>query len=209
MQGLQKLLNEEENFYAYVDDAHGTGWCGRNGSGYVIGSFGLHDKMIVVESFAKSMATLGGGIIVPDSLLADYIRLTGQTMIFSGPIQPATLGALIASVKLHLGDELDQWQSELKDLISYFRKRSVELGLPITTKDETPIQLLRIGDMESMFRVLTRMIDRGYLPMTASYPAIAKGEEGIRITLTRHLSKEDINGFLTNLKEAIEFETAK
>jgi 7-keto-8-aminopelargonate synthetase-like enzyme len=152
------------------------------------------------------MATLGGGIIVPDKLLADYIRLTGQTMIFSGPIQPATLGALIASVKLHLADELTQWQDELKGLITYFRKRSVELDLPITTRDETPIQLLRIGDMDRMFRVLTSMIDRGYLPMTASYPAIAKGEEGIRITITRHLSRPDIDGFLTNLKEAIESE---
>jgi 7-keto-8-aminopelargonate synthetase-like enzyme len=73
--GLHRLLDQEENFYAYIDDAHGTGWCGEKGSGYVIGSFGLHDKMIVVESFAKSMATSGGAIIVPDKLISDLIKI--------------------------------------------------------------------------------------------------------------------------------------
>ncbi len=200
VEGLQKLLNEEENFYAYVDDAHGTGWCGKNGSGYVIGKYGLHDKMIVTESFAKSMAASGGGIIIPDRIIAEYINFTGQTMIFSGPIQPATLGSLIASVKIHLSNELNILQKELLDRIVYFRKRSNELNLPITTIDETPIQLLRIGNMEKLFRILTQMINKGYFPVTASYPAIAKGQEGIRITITRHLSKKDINNFLECLK---------
>lgn len=206
IKGLHTLLNEEDGFYAYVDDAHGTGWCGKNGSGYVIGSFGLHEKMIVVESFAKSMAASGGGVIVPEKILAEYINLTGQTMIFSGPIQPAILGALIASVKLHLSDEIIPMQKELRELISYFRITSRELDLPITTKDDTPIQLLKIGSMQKMYSVLTQLIARGYLPMTASYPAIAKGEDGIRITLTRHLTKQDINGFLQSIKEIIESE---
>ncbi|MBN1157986.1 MAG: aminotransferase class I/II-fold pyridoxal phosphate-dependent enzyme [Bacteroidales bacterium] len=201
--GLQKLLDEEENFYAYVDDAHGTGWCGKNGSGYVIGSYGLHEKMIVVESFAKSMVSSGGGIVVPDRLIADYIGLTGQTMIFSGPIQPAILGSLVACVKLHLTGEIAAYQNELLGLIRYLRQRSRSLGLPVVTNDETPIQLLRIGSMEKTYRVLKGLIERGYFPMTAGYPAIAKGDEGIRITVTRHLTKEDIDGFLSSVQELI------
>ena len=60
--------------------------------------------------------------------------------------------------------------------------------------------------MEGTFKVLNSMISRGYLPMTAGYPAIAKGEEGIRITLTRHLSNYDIDCFLMDLSEVIETE---
>jgi 7-keto-8-aminopelargonate synthetase-like enzyme len=201
VEGLHKLLNEEENFYAYVDDAHGTGWCGKNGSGYVIGKYGLHPKMIVVESFAKSLATSGGCIVVPEKIIAEYINLTGQTMIFSGPIQPPTLGALNACVRLHLSNEIISLQKELLDLIVHFRQKAAELNLPITTMDETPIQLLKIGSIEKLFGILTQLIDRGYLAVTASYPAIAKGEEGIRITITRHLSKNDIDNFLECLKD--------
>jgi 7-keto-8-aminopelargonate synthetase-like enzyme len=203
VKGLHQLLDEEENFYAYIDDAHGTGWCGKNGSGYVIGTYGLHEKMIVVESFAKSMVASGGGIIVPDKILADYIRYTGQTMIFSGPIQPSTMGALVACAKLHLTDEITQLQNELKELIYHFRNKSKELNLPIVTKDATPIQLLKIGDMEKTYKILSKLIDRGFFSMIAGYPSIAKGDEGIRITITRHLTKDDIDSFLDNLKSIL------
>ena len=159
--------------------------------------------MIVVESFAKSMAASGGGIIVPDKALADFIRYTGQTMIFSGPIQPALLVALIESVKLHLSDEITQFQNELKVLIHYFRNKSKKLELPIVTKDETPIQLLRLGDPEVTFKVLKKLKDEGFLATTAGYPAVAKGDEGIRITLTRHLTKNDIDSFLECLSEIL------
>src|SRR3972149_4442568 len=112
VEGLYKLLDIEDNLYAYIDDAHGLGWYGKNGCGYVIGKYGLHEKSMVVVSFAKSMAASGGAIISTDKNLIDYLKLTGQTMIFSGPIQPAVLGALIASVKLHLSNELLNLQNE-------------------------------------------------------------------------------------------------
>jgi 7-keto-8-aminopelargonate synthetase-like enzyme len=105
-----------------------------------------------------------------------------------------------------LSDEIIPLQNELKELIKYFRITSRELDLPITTKDDTPIQLLKIGNMQKMYKVLTMLISRGFLPLTASYPAIAKGEEGIRITLTRHLTKQDVNSYLQGIKEIIESE---
>lgn len=206
VKGLHQLLDKEEDFYAYVDDAHGTGWCGKNGSGYVLGSFGLHEKMIVAESFAKSMSTLGGALIVPDKLLAEFLTLTGQSMIFSGPIQPPTLGALIACVKLHLSEEIEIYQNKLVELIAHFRKRSEELKLSFVTKDLTPIQLLRIGSHEKTNKVLGMLIERGFFPAAVLFPAIAKGDEGIRITLTCHLTIDDIDSFLENLKDILKME---
>ncbi|NBC84313.1 MAG: aminotransferase class I/II-fold pyridoxal phosphate-dependent enzyme [Bacteroidetes bacterium] len=200
---LHKLLDEEDDLYAYVDDAHGTGWCGKNGSGYILGSYGLHDKMIVTESFAKSMVCSGGGVVVPDYLLADVIKMTGQTMIFSGPIQPPVLGSLIECVKLHLSSEVEQFQSEILELIQYFRTNCSILGIPVVTNDDTPIQLIKIGNTEATFELLSTLVKSGYFTMTATYPAIAKGEDGIRVTLTRHISKQDIDGFLGVIKQFI------
>jgi 7-keto-8-aminopelargonate synthetase-like enzyme len=200
---LQEILNSEDNFYAYVDDAHGTGWCGKNGSGYVIGNYGLHEKMIVVQSFAKSMACSGSCVVVPDRFIADLIRFTGQTMIFSGPLQPAILGSLIASVRLHLSEAIVPLQLELLNLIRHFRQKSNDLNLPIVSQDETPIQLLRIGGMERTYHVLEELIKKGFYPMTAGYPAISKGDEGIRITITRHIKTADIDGLLLSIKNIL------
>ena len=203
VEGVKKLLDENENFYAYIDDAHGIGWHGKNGSGYVIGDHGLHEKIIVVASFAKSMAASGGVVIAKDPKLIDYIKLTGQTMIFSGPIQPAVLGSLIASVKLHLTKELTGLQNELNEIIQHFRNKAKALSLPIITKDLTPIQLLRIGNMKSTYEVQKHLISKGFLSTTAGYPAISEGDEGIRISLTRHLTKSDIDNFLNCLKDVM------
>ena len=204
VKGLHKLLDEENDFYAYIDDAHGIGWTGKNGCGYVIGLFGLHKKMIVVGSLAKSMAVNGGILIVPDESLADIIRLTGQTTIFSGPIQPASLGALIESVKLHLSKEIELYQKELVDLIIFFRKKSHELGIPLSSNDITPIQLIKIGTTEKVLLFQRRLIEKGFFTSTAVYPAVPKGEEGLRISLTRHIKKEDIEKLLLNLKDVLE-----
>lgn len=198
--GLQQLLNEQKDLYAYIDDAHSVGWYGKNGSGFVIGKHGLHEKMIVVVSFAKSMAASGAALISMDKDIVNYLKFTGQTMIFSGPILPSVLGAIIASFELHLSSSIISMQNELKELIRHFRNKSKEFGLPITTKDETPIQLLRIGNANDTNKILKKLLEKGFFAMTASYPAIEKGEEGIRITITRHLSKNDISNFLEYLK---------
>jgi 7-keto-8-aminopelargonate synthetase-like enzyme len=206
IKGLHKLLDEEDNFYAYIDDAHGTGWCGKNGSGYVIGAFGLHEKMIVVESFAKSMVTSGGAIIVPDRIVGEYIKYSGQTMIFSGPVQPPTLAALVACVKLHLSDEIVKLQNELLELIHYFRDRCDELDISLVSKDITPIQFLRIGSVEGTFKVLKRLFERGFYAVSIVYPAINKGDEGIRIMINRHIKKSDIDSLLDNLTDILKIE---
>jgi 7-keto-8-aminopelargonate synthetase and related enzymes len=204
VKGLHTLLDQEENFYAYVDDAHGTGWCGKNGSGFVIGNFGLHPKMIVIESLSKSIGVTGGAVVVPDKKLSDYLKITGHTFIFATPLTPSTIGALIASLKLHLSDQISNFQKELLELIYYFRRKSKELDLPVVTKDITPIQLLRIGSTEKLLQVQRKLIDKGFFPSTAAYPAINKGDGGIRVSITRHITKLDIDNFLENVRNILE-----
>lgn len=201
IENLYKLLDKYDNFYAYIDDAHGTGWCGKNGSGYVFGTYGTHQKAIIIHSFAKSMAALGGCVIVQDEKIANIIKYTAQTMIFSGPIQPPTLGALYESIKIHLSEELNTLQNKLHTYINYFRKKSSDHGIELATKDDTPIQLLKIGDLSKTYLLQKYLFENGFFTTTTTYPAIAKGDEGIRITLTNHLQKEDIDKFIFLLTE--------
>lgn len=193
---LNELLNSEDDFFAYIDDAHGLGWHGDNGKGVVLESIGMHEKMVVSGSLSKSIGANGGIVIVNDPSLGEKLKFTGQTMIFSGPLQPAILGALLASTELHLSPEILTYQKEISDRILFFRKLAKELELPIVTKNDSPIQLLRVGDTEQSYYVLGELIKAGFFSMTASYPAIEKGDEGIRITVTRYLTFEDIESFL-------------
>ena len=200
---LQKLLDEEENFYAYVDDAHGIGCIGKHGCGYVIGNYGLHEKMIVAGSLSKSIATSGGFLIVPDKMLSDYLKLTGHTFIFSAPMPPSSLGSIAASLKLHLTSEIVQYQKELVELISYFKNKCRELSLALAYEDMTPIQLIRIGDIETSLKVQKKLINEGFFATMAAYPAVSISDGGIRISITRNITKTDIDNLLESVKKIL------
>jgi 7-keto-8-aminopelargonate synthetase-like enzyme len=190
---LKSLLKKEKNLYAYIDDAHGVSWTGSNGCGYVIGNYGLQERMIVVVTLGKSFAASGAALIFPDKKWAELVRTLGQTMIFSGPISPPILGAAIASAKIHLKAEFKYMQNELKKLILYFKKRCLEKSLPLAFKDVTPIQIIKTGDAKKTIYMTEKLIEHGCFTTSALYPAVSKGNEGTRITLTRHLKKEDID----------------
>jgi 7-keto-8-aminopelargonate synthetase-like enzyme len=197
---LKQLLNEEDDFYAYIDDAHGVSWCGKNGAGFVIGNFGLHEKMIVAGSLSKSFATTGGFLIVPDKTLADYLKLTGHTFIFSSPIPPSSLGAINASLKFHLTPEAATYQQEVLDIIYYFKAQCSKLNIPIHSDCITPIQLIKVGSHEQILKTQKYLIDNGFFPSLAIFPAVSAEDEGLRISLSRHLTKSDIDQFLQCLK---------
>lgn len=203
VKALQQLLDEEENFFAYVDDAHGVGWYGKNGCGYVIGNFGLHSKMIVTGSLSKSFAASGGFLIVPDKTLADYIKLTSHTYIFSIPMAPSVLGAINASLKLHLEPEFEKYQQELVELIHYFKNKCKELSLSVFSSDITPIQLIKIGDYEKILTIQKHLVKNGFYATIAAYPAVSLDDGGIRVSVTRHITHDDIDRLLATMKEII------
>ena len=200
---LYQLLNEENNFFAYIDDAHGTGWYGEKGCGYVFQNVDIHPRMIVIESFAKTLVSSGGLIVVQDKELANIIRISGQTMIFSGPLQPAILGSVKGALEVLLSKEFKIYQKELTELINYFRETSKKHGIPIITEDETPIQFLKIGNVDKTISLMEQLKVLGFFTISAIYPAVSKEDCGLRISLTRHLKKVDIDNLLQNIEKLL------
>lgn len=190
---LIDALNENEQLFAYIDDAHGMSWTGKKGAGFVLGHYGIHPKMIVAVSMCKSFAAFGGVIIFPDNEWADRVRLLGQSLIFSAPISPPVLGAAIASAKIHLSDMLEEYQEELLEKIIRFRERCREKGIPLGTTDVTPIQFIEVGDNLAVYSLLERLIENGIFVTAAIYPAMPKKHGGIRVNITRHLKMADID----------------
>jgi 7-keto-8-aminopelargonate synthetase-like enzyme len=121
LDNLVQTLNRHPNLYAYIDDAHGFGWSGKNGAGFVLGGGSSHPQLITTVSMCKSFGSFGGVAVFPDESLADRLRHVGQTQVFSSPLPTAVLGASVASAKIHLSDQLPSYQAELEEKIRYFR----------------------------------------------------------------------------------------
>jgi len=202
---IERMLNTYKQFHVYIDDAHGSSWAGKHGSGYVRSQIAHHSKMILAISLNKSFASSGGAIVFPNSELEQKVRNCGSTMIFSGPIQPPMLGAAIASVKFHQSNEFIQYQNSLKTKIEYTNKRLKALGLPQYKESETPLFFIPVGVLKIVINIIQRMKCKGYFLNTASFPAVPMKKGGIRFMINNNLSLQHIDAMLVQLQREYVF----
>ncbi len=190
---LRGVLDRVPALSAYVDDAHGVGWSGRFGSGTVLGGGkGLHERMIVVLGLSKAFAACGGALVFPNAELAEQVLHCGSTLIFSGPLQPAQLGACAASAQLLLSPELPPLQERLRERIAEFDDYAAREGVDVLSRDVTPIRVVPVGDEDRTMRLAARLIADGHFVNVAVFPAVPAGRGAIRIMLTNHHTLPDV-----------------
>lgn len=196
------LLNKYEEFYVYIDDAHGISWAGPNGAGYVLSQVEQHPKMILAVSFGKGFGAGGGAIVCPNEEIKKLLIYLSGPLMFTGPLESSTLGGLIASSKIHLSRDIVLLQNNLKELIDYFYDQVEELGLPLADKTRTPIAYFPTGKPETVFEV-GKFIFANQMTATAGlYPAVPYNNSGIRIQITLYQDKSDIESLLRVIKMA-------
>jgi hypothetical protein len=207
---LEELLNQYKQFHLYIDDAHGMSSFGKNGSGYVLSKIALHPKMILATALGKAFGTIGGIFVVPDRTLCNKIRNCAGPLIFSSQQSIPVLGASIASAKIHLADDIYALQKELAAKISHCHNLLKKYNLPDISDPETPIFFVALGSMKVGFSLVKKMMDGGYFLNLAIFPAVSETCTGIRFTITRHQTMEDIENMVkllsTNFWEVLKTE---
>lgn len=198
---VRGLVEKYPRLHVYCDDAHGFGWAGEKGRGKFLGSIEWHDRLVIAVGLAKGFGSLGGAIAVRDPELADLIRLCGPGLMFGGPVPPANMGASIAAAKILLSEELPILQSEVLDRIRLVNRFADEIGLPLVSKEETPIWFHDVGEMDQMLELLTTMRERGFYLNGSGFPAVPHGHAGIRFTVTRDNPPQQIEEMLACLNE--------
>lgn len=200
---LYELLDRQPALSAYIDDAHGVGWSGQRGAGTVLGRRRLHPRMVVVYGLAKSFASAGGAIVLPDPKLASRVLTEGRGLVFSGPLQPAQLGAGVASARIHLSPELDLLQGQLVARIEAFDRAAARDRVPLTSTTRSPIRFIPVGDEGVAMDLATALLQRGYYVNVACYPAVPRKRAGVRLMLTGHHTYEDIQGLVAAIAERL------
>jgi 7-keto-8-aminopelargonate synthetase-like enzyme len=192
LDGLHELVARHDRLSLYIDDAHGVSWAGKHGRGTVLGDGPLPPRTVMVASLAKAFAAGGAVMLFPDAETARLVRNCGSTMIFSGPLQPALLGAAIASARVHLSSEIGQRQRRLMDRIRLFNDLAAARGLPLGSAAATPIRFIRTGETALTYSIAAGLMGDGFFVNTAAFPAVSKGNGGLRIALTVHQTLDDI-----------------
>src|SRR5215469_12058657 len=83
----------------YVDEAHGLGVLGPTGAGAAEHLGVLDDIDIVMGTFSKSLASVGG-FIASEHAVVDYLKHTARPFVFSASLPAASVGAVAAALHI-------------------------------------------------------------------------------------------------------------
>lgn len=196
---LAELMQKYPKLHLYFDDAHGMGWEGKNGAGYVFDRLGVNERIILISTLAKGFGCVGGTAIFGDEEMYEKVNLFGGPLTYSHPLSPGTAGAAIASAKIHLSDEIYELQNELKELIAYTNFQLSDKNLPNISSPHSPIYFIGAGSYKVTLNLVNRMLKDGFYLNPATFPAVPNDKTGLRFTITRHRTKEDIKAFVDAL----------
>lgn len=196
---IQMLLKKYEKFYFYVDDAHGMSCFGERGQGFVLGKMKIHSQMVVATSLAKAFATGGAVLIFPNEEMARKVRTCGGPLITSGPLQPAILGAAMASSKIHLSGEIMEMQNELQDKIIFTKILIDKYRLPIISDSKAPVFFIGVSLPKIGYQLIEEMLNEGYYLNLGIFPAVPIKNTGIRFTITRLHTFTEIENMIAKL----------
>lgn len=190
-------LAEKYNAAIMVDDAHGIGVLGKNGSG-TASHFGLTDKVdLIMGTFSKSLASLGG-FIASDKYTINYLKHNSRSLIFSASITPASAAAVLAALEI-MESEPERIQ-HLWDLTHYAHKAFREMGFDIG-KTQTPIIPLYIRDNIKALTLTQRLLEEGIFVNPVVSPAVPKEDSLIRFSLMATHTFEQLNEALEKIEK--------
>lgn len=181
-------LAKEYNASVMADEAHGIGVFGEGGRG-VCNHFGVTDDVdLIMGTFSKSFASLGG-FIATDKEITNFLRHHSRSYIFTASITPASTAAASAALDIMIAEP--ERQQHLWEITNYalenFRAMGCEIG-----HTSTPIIPLFIRDDYKTFGVTHDLLEEGVFVNPVVSPAVAPQDTLIRYSLMATHTKEQV-----------------
>lgn len=162
-----------------VDDAHGIGVMGGNGRG-TAEHFGLEDKVdIIMGTFSKSLATIGG-FIASSKEVIDYVKHVGRALLFSASLAPPLVAAASRAIKI-IQEEPERRERLWKNAYKWLNGLK-SLGFD-TGMSTTPIVPVIVGDEEKVFEACCYLEENGVFVSPVVPPAVPPGRSLLRTSV--------------------------
>ncbi len=180
-----------------VDEAHGIGVFGEGGRG-VCHHYGVAgDVDLIMGTFSKSFASLGG-FIATDKEITNFLRHHSRSYIFTASITPASTAAALKAIEIMKAEP--ERQEHLWEITNYaldgFRNMGCEIG-----PTSTPIIPLFIRDNFKTFAITRDLLEEGIFVNPVVSPAVAPHDTLIRFSLMATHSKEQVTTALEKIQK--------
>src|ERR1700761_1183798 len=178
---LPEIVKVADEFGAniMIDDAHSLGVIGHNGAG-TASHFGLTDSVdLIMGTFSKSFASLGG-FIASDADTIDYLKHRARSLVFSASMPPASVASVIAA--LDIIESEPERIAKLWDNTNYALKLLTDEGFDLGPT-ESPILPIYVRDNLKTFQVTRHLQDAGIFVNPVVSPAVPSDSSLLRFSL--------------------------
>lgn len=197
---LPEIVDLANEFGAniFVDDAHSLGVIGLNGAG-TASHFGLTDEVdLIMGTFSKSLASLGG-FIAADEDTIDYIKHRARSLLFSASMTPASVASVIAA--LDIIESEPQIIDKLWDNTHYAKKLLLDAGFDLGPT-ESPILPIFVRDNDKTFQVTNDLLQDGVFVNPVVSPAVPSDSSLLRFSLMSSHTFDQIDEAVEKLTRA-------
>jgi 8-amino-7-oxononanoate synthase len=193
---LSELVKIAKKYNAriYLDEAHGLGVLGEHGRGSAEYFKLESDVDLIMSTFSKSLASLGGFITGPKAVI-DYIKHKASPLIFSAAPTPAATATVLKTLEI-IQNEPEHMQ-RLLSISKKMRQELKSIGFNIGTSKDTPIIPIYIGKDEKTFLFWRRLFDNGVFANAVISPAVPPDEALLRTSFMSTHTDEHLDKVLS------------
>ncbi|MFZ4411853.1 MAG: serine palmitoyltransferase [Bacteroidales bacterium] len=180
-----------------VDDAHSLGVIGKNGSG-VSSHFGLTDDVdLIMGTFSKSLASIGG-FIASDKDTINYLKHNSRSLIFSASITPASTASVLAALDIIIREpeRVEKLWANTNYALDNLKVMGFDVG-----HTESPIIPLYVRDNLKTFKITKMLMDDGIFVNPVVSPAVSSDASLIRFSLMATHTFEQIDYALDKISK--------
>ncbi len=176
-----------------VDEAHALGVLGDDGAG-TVSHFGLHDEVdLILATFSKSLASIGGVVAGPESVI-HYLRHHSRALIFTASMPPSSVAGALAALDI-LQDEPER-RARLWDHTNRMADGLRSLGFDIGAT-RTPVIPVVVGDPIRAMVMWRALFDDGVFTHPIVPPAVPEHACRLRVSLSAEHTSEQIDRVLS------------
>jgi 8-amino-7-oxononanoate synthase len=192
LRGILKL-SKPYNARVYVDEAHGIGVLGPTGAGAAEHLGVLDEVDIVMGTFSKSLASVGG-FVASERAVIDYLKHTARPFVFSASLPPASVAATGAALEI-LKKEPER-RHHLQRIAQLLRDELRARGYAVLP-GETAIVPVVIQDELDLCRLCKALLEQGVYINPVLRPAAAQNL--LRISCTAAHTESHIQRLIETL----------
>ena len=197
---LLALMNQYPQLHVYADGAHGIGWAGKYGTGYIFDRMHGHERFFLATTLGKAFGAMGGVVVFPTYEWYDKVRLFGGPFSYSHSLNPAMIGTCEATLDVFMSDELPVLQQDLVDKNNYLHKKLVDAELLVVSEPQTPIFYIAMGKPNTTFKIVRRVMQDGFMMTIGAFPAVSNTCCGMRISMNTSRTYEEIDHLVDTIK---------